>query len=140
HDDAQLRNVRPEKLVQNLACEARLRENQRLRGDVFCCYDIQFCEGILSAHHQHDTVTINGLNLETWRLDWQRHHAQVNRAVFDALQNLVAKVTINADLHVWEFGVKPRKYLRQYIKAGRLVGADRYDSTRHCRLIGYGAD
>ena len=79
------------------------------------------------------------MHFEAGRFHRQSHNAQIDGAVFHALQNFVAEIAVDADLHVGKRAMEPGENFRQYVEAGGLVRADGQNATGHLRLIGHGA-
>ena len=124
HGDVNASAIRPEKLVEHLASEAGARKNERLLGD-FSKSDLgAMRERVLGANHEAEAIFVDVVHLQIGRLDGQGNDAHIDRAIFDALQNLVAEVAINADVHERIAALKLRKNVRKKIEAGRFVSAE----------------
>ncbi len=63
----------------------------------------------------------------------------VDRSVLDLLQNLVAEIAVDADLHRRVEAVILRENFRQNVQACRFVGAEGEHSSRRGGLVGHGA-
>src|SRR5437667_42636 len=105
HADARQlhRNVNPravgtEQLVEHLPRIARLRKDERLLGNLRQGDARPPCERILGVNHHHQAVAKNRMDSEIRRLYRKRHDADIDRAVLQALQDLVAKVPVDTDL------------------------------------------
>ena len=100
HGHAEARAIGAKQLVQDLAGEAGTRENQRLRSH-FLERDLgAVSQRIAAADHETQAVARNVMNFESGRFDGEGHDADVDRTVFDALQDLVAEIAIDADVHL----------------------------------------
>ena len=74
---------------------------------------------LLSAH----AIFINVMNFEIGRLQRKRDNTDVDGAVFDALQNLVTEIAIDADVDLRVSTLKFRKNVGEEIEASSLIGA-----------------
>jgi hypothetical protein len=70
------------------------------------------------------------------RFGRQRDNADVDRAIFNALQNFVAEITVNADVYQRKAPLKLRENVRQQIQASRFVGSENHRSLHHVAAIG----
>ena len=84
-------------------------------------HDLMLGQRILRANHQHQLVAKNRLDLQAGRLNRQRQNAHFHRAVFQLFHDLVAEISIDADLHRRIAPAVFRKNLRQHIQTGSLV-------------------
>src|SRR6266404_9964535 len=100
HGDMHARAVRTEELIENLASVAGARKNQRLRSHFFQSHLRTLRQWIAHAHHESQAVLINVMHFQVWRLERQRHDTHVHGAIFYALQNLMAEVAVDADVHL----------------------------------------
>ena len=136
HGDVNARAVRPEKLVENLAGEAGAGKNKRLLGD-FGQGDLgAMSERIASADHEAEAILVNMVHLEIRRLDGQGDDANVNGTVLDALQDLVAEIPVNADVHERITALKLRKNIGKEVEAGGFIGAKDDRSLNDVATIG----
>src|SRR5258708_18581900 len=76
------------------------------------------------------------MHLQIRRLDGQRDDAHVNRAVFDALQDLVTEVAVYADVHQRIAPLKFGKNIREQIEARGFIGAEDDRSLNHVAAVG----
>jgi hypothetical protein len=77
------------------------------------------------------------MHLQTRRLDGQSYDTNINGAILQFLNDLVAKVAIDADLNA---GIKASvfgEHLRQDIEAGSFVRADQERAARRNVLVRY---
>ena len=61
-------------------------------------------------------------------------------AVFDALQNFVAEIAINADVHQRKAPLKFRKNIGKKIQAGGFVGAKNHRALHHVAAVRHALD
>src|SRR5258708_4436974 len=87
------------------------------------------------ADHKAQAILVNVMHLQIGRLDGQRDDAHINRAVLDALQDLVTEVAIDADVHQRIAPLKFRKNIREQVEAGRLIRAEDDRSLNHVAAI-----
>jgi len=123
HGDVNASAIRPEKFVKHLTGEAGARENERLFGDFSKSDFGAMSKGVLGADHEAEAVPVNVVHLQIGGLDGQRDDAHIDGAVLNALQNLVAEVAVDADVHQRITALKFRKNVGEQIKAGRFIGA-----------------
>ena len=90
------------------------------------------------GHHHLDFVAKNGNHFHVVGRLGQRDDAHVYRAFLHFLQNLVAEVAVNADLHQGVELLEFRESLGQDVKAGGFVGADRQLAARSLVQLGNG--
>src|SRR6266436_9906626 len=136
HGDVNARAVRPEKFVENLAGEAGAWKDERLLGD-FGQGDLgAMSERVAGADHEAQTVFVNVMHLQIGRLDGQRNDANVNGTVLDALQDLVAEITVNADVHERIAALKFGKNVGEEIEAGGFIGAEDDRSLNDVAAVG----
>src|SRR5580704_6733280 len=136
HGDAEASAIGAKEFVEDLAGEAGARENQRLTGD--------FLEGdlgavrkrVAAADHEAQAVAGNVVDFESGRFDGKCHDADVDGAVFDALQNLVAEIAIDADVDLGIAALKFRENVWKKIEAGGFVGAKNQGALHDVPAIG----
>src|SRR5215472_5293954 len=115
HADANVRAIRAKELVEHLAREPCTRENQRLSGDFFEGDFGAMRERIAGADHKAQAVPIDVVRFQIGGFDRHGDNADVRGSVFEALQNLVAEIAINADVHVRVTALKFGKNIWQKI-------------------------
>src|SRR5260370_19248375 len=131
HGDVNARAIGAEELVEHLASEAGAGENEGLLGE-FGERDFgAMSEGISRTDHEAQTVLVNVVHLQIRGLDGQRNDADVDGAVFDALENLVAEVAVNADVHQGIAALKFRENVGEQIEAGGLIRAPNNPAPKH---------
>src|SRR6266478_5754929 len=136
HGDVNARAIGPEEFVENLAGEAGARKDKRLLGD-FGEGDLgAMSERVAGADHEAQTVLVNVVHLQIGRLDGQRDDANVNGTVLDALQDLVAEVAVNADVHERIAALKFGKNVGEEIEAGGFIGAENDWSLNDVAAVG----
>jgi len=79
------------------------------------------------------------MNLEDGGFYRQRDDADVESAVFDAFEDLTAKIAVNADLHGRVQSAVLGEDVGQHVDAGGFIGAESEDATRSMSVIGNGA-
>ena len=124
HDDAQAGSVGAEKFVEDLASEAGAREDQRLAGDFFERDLGAMRERIAGADHEAEAVSREVMNFKRRRFNGESDDADVNGAVFDALQDLVAEIAIDADVDLRIAALEFGEYVGEKIEASGFVGAE----------------
>src|SRR5712664_245007 len=124
HGHVEARAVGAEKLVQHLAREAGSRKNKRLSRDFRQRNFRTVRERILRADHEAQPVFVNVVHFQVGRLDGKRDDADIDGAIFHALQNLVAEIAVDADVHERIAALKFGKNIGEQVEAGRFVGAE----------------
>src|SRR3989442_8489753 len=124
HRDVNARAVGAEQLVEHLPRIARLGKDERLLGNLRQGDARPPRKRIFGVNHHHQAVAKNGMDSEIRRLDGKRHDADIDRAVLQALQDLVAKVPVDTDLDKRIAALKFGKDVRQKVEARSLVGAE----------------
>jgi len=64
------------------------------------------------------------MDFKDGRFEWQGDNADVNRAVFNALQNFMTEIAIDADVDLWILALKLGENIREQIEASGFVGAE----------------
>ena len=124
HGDMDARAIGAEEFVEHLAGEARARKNERLLGD-FVESDLgAMGQRVFCADHEAQAVFVDVVHLQVGRLDGQSDDADVNGAVFHALQNLVTEVAVDADVYERVAALKFGKNIGEQIEAGGFIGAE----------------
>src|SRR5579872_668525 len=140
HSHLQFRAVRPEELVQQPSRVAGFWKEQRMFGDLADRKHLELCQGILRAHHQHELIPENRLDLQAGGLDRQGQNADFHGPIFELLNDLIAEIAINADLYRRISPAVLGEDLGQNIETSRLVGADAQGSPRSTAMIGHGRE
>src|SRR5436853_3344749 len=125
HPDLYIGVLAAKQTIQQPARVTGFGKKQRVFQDFADGNNLVLGQGILGTHHQHQLVAEHGLDFQTRRLHGKGHDANVNRAVFQLLDNLVGKVAVDADLDAGIEAAIFGENLGQYIKAGGLVGPNR---------------
>src|SRR5260370_25988715 len=81
-------------------------------------------ERISRTDHEGAAMLVNVVHLQIRGLDGQRNDADVDGAVLDALENLVAEGAVNADVHQGIAALKFRENVGKQIEAGSFIGAE----------------
>ena len=124
HCDAHARAVGTEKFIEDLAGKTSPRKNERLLGD-FGEGDLgAMGERVSRADHEAQAVFVDVVHLQIRRLDGKGDDADVDGAVFHALQDFVAEVAVDADVDERIAALKFGKNIGKQIEAGRFVGAE----------------
>src|SRR6266446_4896326 len=124
HGDVNARAIGAEELVKHLAGEAGAWEDERLLGD-FGEGDLgAMSQGIFCADHEAQAIFVNVVHLQIGRLDGQSDDADIHRAILDALQDLVAEIAVNADVHQRIPALKFGKNIGEQVEASGFVGAE----------------
>src|SRR5215469_18368316 len=64
------------------------------------------------------------MDFQVGRFEWQSDDADIHRTVFDALQDFVAEIAVDADVNLGVLALKFGKNIRKEIEAGSFVGAE----------------
>ena len=136
HGDVQARTIGAEKLVENLACEAGARQDHGLGRDFFQRDLRTIRKRVARAHHEAHPVAVDMVDLEVGRLGRQGHDANVDGAVFNALQNFVAEVAVDTDVHQRIAALEFRKNVGEKIEAGGFIGAEEHRTLHDVAAIG----
>src|SRR5262249_46718176 len=99
HANLQLGGIRTKELIHDAPAESSFGQEQRLFCDVADRDDFQFRQRILRAHHQHQLIAKNGVSADVGAFHWKGYDAYVEGTGLQLFDNLVAEVSINADLH-----------------------------------------
>ena len=81
-------------------------------------------EGIARADHETQAVAMNLMHFQVGGFDGHGDDAHVDGAVFDALENLVAEIAVDADVHERIAALKFRKNIGEQIETGGFIGAE----------------
>src|SRR5712692_612231 len=136
HGDMDARAIGAEELVKHLAGEARAWEDEGLLGD-FGEGDLgAMSQRVFCADHEAQAVFVDVVHLQIGRLDGQSDDADVGGAVFDALQDLVAEIAVNADVHQRVAALKFRKDIGEQVEASGFVGAEDDRALNHVAAVG----
>jgi hypothetical protein len=76
------------------------------------------------------------MNFESGRFDGKSDDADVHGAVFDALQNFMAEIAIDADVHLGIAALKFGENIREKIEAGGFVGAENERALHDIAAVG----
>src|SRR6266404_2228172 len=135
HGDVNARAIGAEKFVEHLAGETGARKNKRLLSD-FGEGDLgAMGERVLGADHEAQTVLVNVVHLQIGGLDGQGDDANIDGAVLDALQNLVAEIAIDTDVHQGIAALKFRKNIGEQVKTGGFIGAEDHRALNHVTAV-----
>ncbi len=136
HGDMDAGAIGTEKLVEHLAGEAGAGKDEGLLGE-FGEGDLgAMSERVLRADHEAQTVFVNVVHFQIRGLDGQRDDADVDGAVLHALENFVAEVTIDADVHQRVAALKFRENVGEQIETGRFIGAEDDGALNHVAAVG----
>ena len=97
---------------------------------------VQFGQGVLRIHHPHELVAVDRVRLHAGGFDRQRDDADVDGAVLELLENLVAEVAVDAHLHAGIQAAVLREDVGKNVEAGGLVGADDDRAARVGAVVG----
>jgi len=124
HSDVDAGAIGTEKFVKHLACEAGAGKDEGLLGE-FGESDLgAMSQGVLRADHEAQAVFVNVVHLQVGGLDGQGDDAYVHGTVLDALENFVAEIAIDADVHQRVAALKLRENIGEQIETGRFIGAE----------------
>src|ERR1700756_897188 len=76
------------------------------------------------------------MRFQTGRFYGQGHNANINRAILQLLDDFVAEVPVDANLHAGIEAAVFSKDIGQHVQAGGLVGPDYEGATRRDPLVG----
>jgi len=136
HGDAETGAVGAEKLVEDLAREAGARKDERLCGDFFERDLGAMRKRIASADHEAEAVAREVMDFKGRRLDGESDDADIHGAVFDALQDFVAEIAIDADMDLRIAALEFSEYIGQKIEASGFVGAENERTLHNVAAIG----
>ena len=137
HRDADAGAIGAEELVEDLAGVAGARKNQGLRGD-FLEGDLRAMrQGIAAADHETQAVARDVMNFDGGRFNREGNDTDVDRAVFHALQNLVAEIAIDADVHLGIAALKFSENVGEQIEARGFVGAKNEGALDNVAAVGH---
>jgi hypothetical protein len=140
HGDVQARTIGAEKLVENLAREASARQDHGLGRDFFQRDLRAIRKRVARADHETHTVAVDMVDLEVGRLGRQGHNAYIDGAIFDALQNFVAEVAVDTDVHQRIAALEFRENVGEKIEAGGFIGAEEDRPLHDVAAIGNDLD
>jgi len=124
HGDVDARAVGTKELVEHLAGEASAREDEGLLGELGEGDLGAMSEWVSRADHEAQAILVDVVHLQIGRLDGQGDDADVHGAVLDALEDLVAEIAVDADVHQGIAALKIRKNIRKQVEAGGFIGAE----------------
>ena len=129
------RAVRTEEFVEHLARKTSPRKDKRLFGDL-CERDLRAMgKWVSRADHEAQAVFVNVVHLQIRGFDRQGDDAHVGGAVLHALQDLVAEVAVNTDVHQRIAALKFRKNIRKQVEARRFIGAKNDWALNHVAAV-----
>jgi len=136
HGNLQAGTVRTEKFVKHLAGVAGAWKDQR-SGSNFFERDVRALrERVLGADHKSQAVAIDDVHFEIGGFHGEGNDAEIERAVFQALQNFVTEITVDADVDegiaTLEFG----QYVGEQIEASGFVGAEHDGALYDAATVG----
>src|SRR5262249_35871875 len=99
HANLQIRIVGAKQLIEHAPGVARLWEKQRIFYDIRDRNYFVFGQRIFRADHQQEFVAKYRLNFQARGLDRQSENAHIDLSGFQFLYDLIAEVSIDADLN-----------------------------------------
>jgi hypothetical protein len=93
-------------------------------------------QGVAAADHEAEAVAGKVVNFERRRLDRERDDADVDGTIFEALQDFVAEIAVDADADLRVTALKFGEYVRQKIEASGFVGAEDERALNYVAAIG----
>src|SRR5260370_10566744 len=88
-------------------------------------------EWVVGADHETQAILVNVVHFQIGGLDGQSDDANIDGAVLDALQNLVAEIAIDTDVHQGIAALKLRKNIGEQVKTGGFIGAEDDQALNH---------
>jgi hypothetical protein len=124
HSDVNARAIGAEELVEHLACEAGAGKDEGLLGN-FGEGDLgAMCQGVFCANHEAEAVFVDVVHFQVRRLDGESDDAHIDGAVLDTLEDLVAEIAVNADLHEGIAALEFGEDVGKKVEASGFIGAE----------------
>jgi len=136
HANLHLSGVGTKELVHDAAAESGLGQQNRIFRDLADRHDVELGQCMRRTDHQHELIAKNCMRFKAGTLDRHGDDADINGAVLKLLDNFVAEISIDTDLHA---GIKAaifRENIRKNVKASGFVRAYGDGATRHVALVG----
>src|SRR5260370_15452515 len=92
-------------------------------------------ERVSRTDHKAQAILVNVMHLQIRRLDGQSDDADIHGAVLDALQDLVAEIAVDTDVHQGIAALKLRKNIRKQVEAGGFIGAENDGSLNNVAAV-----
>src|SRR5260370_40370257 len=92
-------------------------------------------EWVVGADHETQAILVNVVHFQIGGLDGQSDDANIAGAVLDALQNLVAEIAIDTDVHQGIAALKFRKNIGEQVKTGGFIGAEDHRALNHVTAV-----
>jgi hypothetical protein len=140
HTDLQLVGIWTKEFVHYPPTESGLRQEHGLLRNFADRDNVQLRQRILRVDHQHQLIAKNRMRLQTRTLYRHGDDADINRAILQLLNNFVAEVAIDVDLHAGIKAAVLGKDVGQHVKAMVPRGIDPWsatasnDSSRMCNM------
>ena len=128
--------IRAEELVEDLARVTCAGKDKRLPGDFFEGDFGAAGQRVFGADHKAHAVFVNVMNFEVWRFKWHGDYADVHGAIFDALQDFVTEIAVDADVDLRVLTLKFGEDVGEEIEAGGFVGAENHRALNDVAAIG----
>src|SRR4029077_1855398 len=93
-------------------------------------------QGVFCADHEAQAVFVNVVHLQIGRFDGKRDNADIHGAILDALQDLVAEISVDTDMHQRIAALKLGKNIREQVQAGGFVGAEDNGALNDVAAVG----
>src|SRR5215470_3118153 len=114
-----------------------LGEYQRVLRDLTDRHDFELGKRIFRAYHQHQLIAENRLYFQAGRLDGQGQNTNFHRAIFQLFDDLIAEISVDADLYRRITAAILSKNLWQNVQTRSLVGSDPQRSSRSPLMVGH---
>jgi hypothetical protein len=81
-------------------------------------------QGVFRADHEAQAVFVNMVHLQIRGLDGQGDDADIHGAILDALEDFVAEIAVDADVHERVAALKFRKNIGEQVETSGFIGAE----------------
>src|ERR1700736_1384001 len=131
------RTVGAEQLIQHLTRKTSARKDERLGSHFLQRKFRAVRQWVTHANHESQSIAVNVMYLEIWRFHRQGNDTHIDASVFDALQNRVAEIEIDADVHERIAALKFREHVGKNVQTGGFISAKHHRSLNDVAAIGH---
>ncbi len=81
-------------------------------------------QGVFRADHEAQAIFVDVVHLQIGRLDGKCDDADIHGAILDALEDFVAEIAVDADVHERVAALKFGKNIREQVEASGFIGTE----------------
>ena len=94
-------------------------------------------ERVARADHKPQPVLVNVVHTQIRRFRRQRHDANIDRTIFNSLQDLMTEIAIDTDVNLRKPPLELRKNIGQEVQSRGFVRAEQHRPLHHVAAIGH---